>query len=201
MKSRILLFIILCTPLFLFSNTNPIVWELKKSSNGIEIYTRKIDGSNFKEYKVQSFINAPINLILKKLISAAEYSENYDSGVSYFIREKPNGERVYYARQKMPWPLKDRDAVSTIKITRLSDSKIKITIKATTRELPEKDNVIRIGQINGHWLLEDLGDTVKVVQQLHLDPKGNIPAILSNSLLTRGPYKAFSKLNERILDL
>lgn len=114
------------------------------------------------------------------------------------LKEKEQGVRLYYAQRMMPWPLKDRDVISMIHITHRTLSSIKIEIKASPNELDYKNGTIRIEQMSGFWLLEKFEDQIKITQQLHLEPKGNIPPFILNALLTRGPYTTFSDLRDKL---
>jgi hypothetical protein len=46
----------------------------------------------------------------------------------------------------------------------------------------------------GFWLLEKIGNTTKVTQQLFINPEGSLPTFVVNSLLIKGPFKTFSEL-------
>jgi len=183
----------------LLSSTEPSAWQLKKDDNGIQIYTRKIDGSNFKEYKAETFINASIDEVVRELLyRAPNYTPSYEYGINYLVQEKVTGQRVYYAKHKMPWPLKDRDVVSTIEVIQQNTSSAKIEIRATPEKFKYDKNVIRIKDIKGYWLIERFNKGVKLTQQLHLDPRGNIPAFVSNSFILKGPFKLFSELKSKL---
>ena len=98
----------------------------------------------------------------------------------------------------MPWPLKNRDVVSTIRIIERTTSSIKIEIQATPMELATVDGTLRIEEMIGFWLLEEIEDQIKITQQLHLEPKGNIPPFILNTLITRGPFTTFSDLRDKL---
>ena len=51
MKKPHLLFTVILVCILLFFQTKIFAWEKVKEENGITIYTRKIEGSNFKEFK------------------------------------------------------------------------------------------------------------------------------------------------------
>ena len=98
----------------------------------------------------------------------------------------------------MPWPLKDRDVVSTIEVVARNATSAKIEIHATPEKFKYDENVIRIKNIKGYWLVERFDKGVKLTQQLHLDPRGNIPAFVSNSFILKGPFKLFSELKSKL---
>ncbi len=196
---RYISFLLICFTPLLLSNIAPSSWQLKKDDNGIQIYTRKIDGSNFKEYKAETFINASVDEVVHELLyRAPNYTASYEYGINYLVEEKVIGQRVYYAKHKMPWPLKDRDVVSTIEVIHKNASSAKIEIRATPEKFMYDENVIRIKDIKGYWLIERFGKGVKLTQQLHLDPRGNIPAFVSNSFILKGPFKLFSELKSKL---
>jgi len=173
-------------------------WKTEKSSIGIEIQLRKIPQSLYKEYKATTSIRTSIDLVLKELLEAPKYIENCEEGVSHLVEITDNEDYIFYVKNKFPWPIQDRDVVSKLKIQRVSENKILLSIYAAPNLLPELDNTLRIKEMSGYWLLEKMGGEVKVTQQLHIDPRGKLPSFVVNSLLVSGPFKTFKALKSKL---
>ncbi len=52
-------------------------WELQKSRNGIDVYTRSVEGSSLKESKVEAIINASVDEIFTLLKQGNRFYEWY----------------------------------------------------------------------------------------------------------------------------
>ena len=182
---------------FLFFTSTAQDWRLKKDQNGIQIYTRSLPKSNFKEYKATAQINASLDTILDELWNAPQYKDGCAPGVSYSLGNYSHNARIFYAKKELPWPIKDRDIITLLTFHRISDKKVKLTLESLPDQLPELPKTIRIKELMGHWLLEALpNNTVRVTQQLYVNPEGNLPAVVTNSLLVKGPFKTFNELKE-----
>ncbi len=173
-------------------------WKTEKSSKGIEIQVRNIPQSPYKEYKASTSIRTSIGLVLKELLEAPPYIENCEEGVSHLVKVTNTNEYIFYVKNELPWPIQDRDVVSKLKIQKTSENKIVLTIHAAPMQLPEIKNTLRIKEMSGYWILETMGEQVKVTQQLHIDPRGKLPPFVVNSLLVSGPFKTFKALKNKL---
>ncbi len=169
-------------------------WQLKKDANGIQIYTRSLPNINFKEYKAVTSLKTSIDVVLKALLEAPKYYENCRPGISYYVKPIEKNKHVFYAQKALPWPIKDRDIVTLLTVEKISAKKIKLTMESLPMEIPEKTETIRIKTLMGHWLLEEKENKTIVTQQLFLNPEGNLPPFVVNTLLIKGPYDTFKEL-------
>jgi len=173
-------------------------WHLAKDQNGISIWTRDFKDSPYKEYKAVTYIDTTIEDIVSELLDAPKYMKNCQAGVSHLIRMKSNNEYLFYAKNKLPWPLRNRDVISKLTVKKQTDNQVSLQIEAAPHELPIENNALRIKELNGFWLLEKEADTIKVTQQLYVNPEGNLPAFVTNRLLVKGPYKTFTELRNKL---
>ncbi|GAB5400881.1 MAG: START domain-containing protein [Aureisphaera sp.] len=171
-------------------------WTLKKNDDGIRIYTRMVPDSKLKEYKAMVQIAAPMQSILNELLEAPKYTGDCISGESYYVTQKGADQHVFYAIKKLPWPVRDRDVVTLLTVEQLSDNTVKLHIESHPQGVPVQENAIRIQEVKGFWLLEERDGITTVTQQLHIDPEGSLPPLVTNSLLIKGPYKTFSDLQQ-----
>ena len=91
-------------------------WGIEKNKNGIRVYTRKTDASPIKEFKAITMIDASF----KTLVKILDDSDNYSNWIancdfSKTLKKVSDGERIDYAKIKVPWPLSDRDMISKYK--------------------------------------------------------------------------------------
>ena len=174
-------------------------WTLKKNMEGIRIYTRSVEGKNIKEYKAITWVDAPMEAVIQELLTAPVYLNTPLPDVSYLVSEENNSEYVFYVKKELPWPIRDRDVVTSLKIAHKDQKQCKLLLKALPEGLPKSKGILRVKELMGHWLIEtsEEGKT-KVVQQLFFDPEGTLPDFLVNSLLVRGPFQTFSDLKRSV---
>lgn len=175
-------------------------WELKKRTDNIEIYTRDVKESAFKEFKATTiFNNVSMSEVLDQIYKAPSYHENCAYSTSYIIEEMSSPEeRFFYYSEKLPWPIKNRDVVTKLSLEEQSTDKIVLSIKAAPKNISRKDNTIRIQKLKGFWLLERHPEGIKATQQIYMDPGGTVPAFIVNSLIVKGPLKTFSTLKKTL---
>lgn len=192
---------LLLLPLSIFSGTLDFdEWKLEKSSDNINIYTRNVEGHSLKEFKATTvFKNVTMEEVLKEIYEAPSYYKNPEFGVSYFVEELSfQRERFYYYSESLPWPVKNRDAVTKLCAVQETQDKIVLVIKATPNSLPKKSSTIRIQELDGSWVLEKHPSGIKATQQIYMDPGGMVPSFITNSLIVRGPLKTFSALRKTL---
>ena len=190
-----MILILLCFPFLVNAQTD---WTLKKEANQIKIYTRDAKDSNLKEFMAMTTIETPLKLILNELLEAPDYYEGCESNVSYYVKELNSNQHVFYAHQDLPWPIKDRDIVTLLTVDKLNSKTIKLTLESLPDELPSKTKTIRIKNLMGYWLLEEMEGKTTVTQQLFVDPEGSLPPFVVNNLLVKGPFKTFKDLRNSV---
>src|ERR1700677_2896027 len=73
-------------------------WDLKKSANGIKVYTRKLDNEKFKEVKGLCEINAPAERLISVLQNVAHHKDwVYQTKISYLVNRKNKDTITYYS--------------------------------------------------------------------------------------------------------
>lgn len=181
-----------------FTNGDPEEWRLKRSKDNIEIYTRSFPNSPFKEFKATSVIDTTFEELLHELYDAPTYTPSCDFNVSYRIPSDSEDSRFFYYKQEMPWPIKDRDVVTELKLVEQTEDRILLSIETVSDVLDIEDNCLRIEKLSGFWLLERADNGIKATQQIHMDPGGRVPAIIVNPLLVKGPFKTFTELHRKL---
>jgi len=172
-------------------------WELKKSDNGIEVYTRKAANGNLKELRVICELNAT----KAELISTLQNIDNYNSWVfcnkkSEILKTENPEKIIYYTQTHLPWPLKDRDLIVELNINPTPDG-FNAFVKSIPDYLPKENNYIRVPYSLAQWHVTQAPENMlKVDYTFSIDPGGSIPSWLVNATLAIGPYNSFMKLRE-----
>ncbi|QLE00905.1 lipid-binding protein [Galbibacter sp. BG1] len=174
-------------------------WELKRSANNIQVYTRELDSTNINEYKAVLRANTSAEKALKILTNGDNLkSWNHKTPESEILQKISENEYIFYMKSDLPWPLSDRDHICRVTVNELGFNTYKLNISPADPSFTTAEkNAIRIDNFSGFWLINTIDDnTVEITQQMYGDPKGVIPAWLVNSLITSFPFHSFENLKE-----
>ena len=185
--------------LFPFQNSD---WELKKDKSGIEVYTRSIEGSSFKEFKgIIKIPDSSIPEILKVILDVINYENLFPDCLNpKVLKQDGKYYDIHYIQTKGPFPVKDRDSVFE-QIAEIDENgkHARVKLNPLPDYVPEKVNIVRIRSGKGFWELEENEkNEVRVIYQFHGEPGGDIPAWLANSFVISHPYKTLVNLKKRL---
>jgi hypothetical protein len=110
------------------------------------------------------------------------------------ILDKKN-DSLFYVQftMEMSWPLKKRDLVSDVKITKNKDL-ITISLESTPDYIESSDNFIRIDDSKSKWVLSKIdNETTKVSLQSYAIIDG-IPSFIVDMFIVEGPLFSLSNL-------
>lgn len=177
-------------------------WELKKVENGITIYTRATETSDYKELKAVFQIKSSMSSIIAILNDVEAYPEwVFRCETSKVLKKNSDQHLVRYQTVVAPWPVDNRDVVVEVKT--YQDAKTKIVyqkVNALPDYAPQLKNHVRIREFRATWTLKPLKNgIVEVEYELLVNPAGAIPAWIVNMALVDGPYETSLKMKERIL--
>lgn len=178
--------------------SSQVEWILEKDEEGIKVYTRKPEGSNFKEYKAEAIMHGTLDDFKDIVMNVEDYPDVYSNVETARLLEASDTSLIYYMTTDVPWPLKDRDAIISVKLRRNTEKDLlEISVSALPGYLEEKRGYVRIRKTQGKWNVKHLNDgTLKVRLQMHAEPSGSIPSWLANRFIVDGPYEDFSNIRE-----
>lgn len=180
-----------CTGLRAQSN-----WHLKRDEDGIKVYTRNSENSNFKSIKVDFTINATRSQLVAFLLDVDRQCDwvcNYKC--SKLIKKVCDSEIIFYSEISVPWPCANRDYVSHITFTQPSKNFMVILAKSEPDLVPRKEGKVRVVKSSARWEVTSLSPTQqRIIYTVEFDPAGAVPAWLVNMFVTKGPYETFQKL-------
>lgn len=176
-------------------------WKLKKDDEGIKIYTRLIEGSNFKEYKAIAEIEADVAIIAAVIKDIDRYPEWISNASSVELIDTTETMIRYYLQTDIPSVLvRDRDLVNTLDFQYAADQQsLRINIGCESHLVPKNEDFVRITKSGGYWLVEKTGNQKSMVTiQIHTEPNGSIPSWLVNSFVVDAPFNDLQALKERV---
>ena len=173
-------------------------WNLVKDKKGIKVYTRKVEGTNIKEFKVLVTFNTNLSALIATILDVNNTANWLANGKECKLLEQTTeSEWVAYVLLGAPWPFRDRDMIIYHKITQDPITKV-VQVKMTSelKYLPLYKKTVRMKIANGLYTLTPKGNQVEVDYSFLADPGGNIPAWVANLFMVDGPLKTIDNLKE-----
>ncbi|XLS29074.1 START domain-containing protein [Flavobacteriaceae bacterium M23B6Z8] len=172
-------------------------WELKKNKNGIQVYTRSLDSTRINEYKAVVLSNTTVEKALKVILDGDNlWKWNHKTSESKTVSQISNSEFIFWMKNDLPWPVKNRDNVSYVKVREITDGYWIDILPGPSNLVAEQEGTIRMTNFKGHWSIIKKDKSVQITQQLYGDPEGSLPSWLLNSILTTAPFHSFCDLKE-----
>ena len=170
-------------------------WVLKKNENNIKVYLRKNE-KNTSEYLAETVIGSDIESILKFIL-------DFDNSYKWMYRleeskilEKSNDTLFYvYFKMEMGWPLKKRDLVSDVKISR-EDNIVTVDLTSTPGYIPLDKNLIRIIDSKSTWTLSKTDSNETKVTLRSYAEIDNIPSSVIDMFILDGPLHSMKNLRK-----
>ena len=172
-------------------------WELKKEKNGVKVFTRSIEGSNFKEFKSVGIHSGSISSLISVLQDDSNFCNWFPDCKEFKLLKKPSRlERYQYMVVKAPFPVNNRDTIQHTVLNQDPVTKtVTINLSASPEIIPEVPGTIRVPKSKGVWKFTPLDNNqVEVLFQLHSDPGGSLPEWVANIFVTETPLKAVINL-------
>lgn len=185
------------------SETKEIEWKLVKDKRGIQVYTRKVDGSKFKavltSVEVEGSVNSVVALLLDLKNCKAWASMCRKAEI---VERLSPTQHIVYGRNNLPFPVLDRDSysINSWKVNHETGDVVMVSQIESGLERPKIDKVIRLTKADVIWRISTLSEgKVLIENEAHIEPNGALPAWLTNNLQIDAPYRAMRGLRS-VLD-
>jgi hypothetical protein len=177
-------------------------WKLKKEKDGIEVYTRSVEGSSFAEFRgITTIENSSLEEVLTVIFDVKNYDNLFPDCMNpKVLKQEGKYYNIHYIQVKAPWPVKNRDSVYEEKaVIDKNGRHAVVLLKPLPDTIAEVKDFVRIREGSGFWELEeDESKNVKVTYQFHGEPGGEIPAWLANSFVVTQPFETLVNLKNRL---
>ena len=175
-------------------------WVLNRDTDGIKVYSKEVEGYQFKSFKAITTINGSIHDFVFTLADIANFPKWGHQIKSAKILEKTGDTlQIYYSIAKAPFPYKDRDGIYLNRFKWNSDAKTLIVeIEVLTDYLDHDDNYIRVKGY-GYWKTVLVSENkMEVTFSMQIDPGGSIPSWLANLFIDGTPFNTILNLKNTI---
>ncbi len=171
-------------------------WKYSKTKKGITVYTRKVDGSNIKQFRAIASFNTNLSAICSVILDVDnQKSWMADTKESKLVKRNSQSEWISYVQLAIPWPYENRDMVMDCNIKQNPNNKeVKVRMSASLEYVKENRGVVRMKVAKGVFTLTPKPDGVDVEYVFLGDPAGKIPSWLINMMIVDGPIKSLSNL-------
>lgn len=162
---------------------NPLPWEEIDDTDGMQVWARKVPGSNVREVKAETIVNLPAERVWAVLYDVSKYTEF----MPYLIKGKvlgPAGPDAQYEYQLIDPPIVDKRDY-TLKVTVRQDKEkglySRSWVPANDKGPKPIEDVVRVTICEGSWTVEKLGSTsTRLEYRLYTDPGGSIPSWIAD---------------------
>jgi hypothetical protein len=174
-------------------------WELVRDSNGIQIFTRTVEGSSLVELKAITIIDSNMKTIIEVLRDVTAYPEWQKSCREAKILKRLGADDfIIHVMLSLP-VVSDRDAVIKSQAEADMDrARMHINFnKIEMPEVPSPKGMVRMAEFSGQFLLEYISrDKTGVIYRYKADPGTGIPSFMVNMFGKNVLYKTISAFRE-----
>lgn len=176
-------------------------WELRKSKDGINIYTKKVPNSGIDAFKAEMETTGSIEKADYILRNLDQFKDIFPDTKELEIIERPSKNvLIQYSQTAAPWPADDRDGIFEITfLPNPENGGIHTKARALPNHLPKKSGIVRVEKSNSSWKVYPTSKgKIKVIYEVQAEPGGNIPDWLANMATTEIPHKTMSNLRDAL---
>jgi hypothetical protein len=188
-------FILFSIFLFLYQKEFPTDWVLKKDKNQIKVYLRNLD-YNSQQYRAETIVEADINSVSSHILDFNNsFKWMYKLKSSKILSKKSDSLFYVYFTVKMNWPLKNRDLVSDVIVSK-TENKVIIELNSVPGYMEINPNFERIKDTKSVWKIEYLTkNKTKVSLQSYAVIEG-IPTFISDFFILESPLYSLNNLKD-----
>lgn len=172
-------------------------WKLLKNSEGIKVYNRTYQNTEFKEYKAVMKVTTSLNALIK-LIKNDTLAKNWISRVKKFHTLKTVSDKEWYtyAEMSLPFPFQNRDLISH-NILQEDQNQVIIQLVSQPNFIAEKKDKVRMKTSKGKWEFRQLSDNeVEVIYEFFSEPAVALPQWFVQPFIVQGIYNTLETMRK-----
>jgi len=186
-------FILFSIFLFSYQKEFPTDWVLKKDKNQIKVYLRNLD-YNSQQYRAETIVESDINSVSSYILDFNNsFKWMYKLKSSEILSKESDSLFYVYFTVKINWPLKNRDLVSDVIVSK-TENKVIIELNSVPGYMEINPNFERIKDTKSVWKLEYFTkNKTKVSLQSYAVIEG-IPTFISDFFILESPLYSLNNL-------
>lgn len=176
-------------------------WALVKDAEGIQVYSRPVPGTPYKEFRGVGDVKAPIEVISRVFEDIPNFPRWFGFCLEARQLRHDTGDtwRVYIVI-KTPGPVADRDVVADV-VRERKPGRMTLALSAVKDDLlPNRGRYVRMTELTGSVVMTARGDGLTgIVYTMRPDPAGYIPSWISNIVQKDQPFLTIKGMREMVL--
>jgi ribosome-associated toxin RatA of RatAB toxin-antitoxin module len=174
-------------------------WELIRSSNNINVYSRSIENQNYKELRAVTAFNAPLPNVVAMIKDVDFYPQwVYRCSEARILKTVSETEFYYYHVTSLPWPFKDRDLIVHVMLNyNKKDGSVSAQLNSAPGFIAENMEFVRVKVFKASWKIYPLAENqARVMHDIFVDAGVGLPGWIVNRASHEGPYQTIKKMRE-----
>jgi hypothetical protein len=176
-------------------------WEYVTTDDGVVVYRKEVPGSDVVAFKGVTYTELPIGRILAVFQDGGQRPHWVDRYEEHKTLDKGPEWETYWIHFGLPWPVSDRDYVLNAQGKADQERRV-YTVQIKSVEHPKKgidDCCVRAVVYGTYYEFSVVPgeNKVKMLVEVHTDPKGSLPSWLVNLIQKSWPSKTLNGLIRR----
>ena len=174
-------------------------WKLARNQEGVKIYLRSIKGLGTKEVLGLTQVHATLGALVRMVKDPENHHIwIYANKEARFLKTISDFEWIYYNISEAPWPVRDRDLITHVKMEQDPDSyAVRIVSEGWPDYIPVNKNLVRIVKLKSSWVFTPKSNGIIDIRfELSIDLGGGIPAWIVNFAIDKGPFNTLQNMAE-----
>jgi uncharacterized protein YndB with AHSA1/START domain len=185
-------------------------WEVVENENGCKVENRVFPGSVMKEFRAETIIDAPLEVVFEVQMDSNGMSQWFGDCVEQKVLKRlSQNKKMIYHVVHAPWPVQDRDAIAVVETTPdWERGKVVQEVRSIRPpadreygmdETTEKNNRVRMPKMDATFTLTRISpERTKYSYWAHAEPGIALPASMLNMYAKKQPYKTLINIKEQV---
>lgn len=169
-------------------------WVLEVEKEGIRVYTQLDGASPYKQIKVTTTINAPVEKVLEILMAFNSYKLWMNHVTESHLINQTDSIYYVFTLEDAAWPMQNRYQVSKIRLDQ-SGTSTTLDFRSVPNYIEKRTDAIQIKQYEGFWSLNARPNHQCTLEYVLIqNPGGHVPPWLANFNAVENPFQSVVNL-------
>jgi len=202
MKKTMLLLTVALLLVLNYSVVSASEWQPEIKKNGIDAYSRVIEGTDILEIRAITVVDARMEVIAEVLRDIPANVDWRPKCAECRLLERHNrNSMTTYTRIDLPWPVSDRDVVIKADTSiNLNTGRVVVSLGSVDHhKAPPPNSNVRITEFFSQYYLEYINrEQTGIIFTTRVNPAGRIPTFLVNMFNKRFAYEEMLGLTQMV---
>lgn len=174
-------------------------WEFISDDDGVKVYNKDVDTSEFRAFKGITVIDAPLPRVLHVICEndhRPEWVDRLDKSV--ILEQNSPHDYVVYQHFGLPIIMSDRDYVYRGIATRDASGMVTLSMSSVEHDKAPEPDGIRADLQLSRYTLTAQGNKTLVTVEIVTDPKGWLPVWFANIIQKTWPRKTLNGIRDQV---